>query len=67
MNLYKKAWDNLIPFVIMTFVMYLIGSFIAVSFNPADWEEKLRIFMSLSSLAWGLALWFNFTVRGFYD
>ena len=67
MNLIKASGLTLIPFAIMLFCSYLVGSFISVSFNPADWTIILRIFMSSFGSIMGLALWASFSVRGLYD
>lgn len=36
---------------------YLVGSFISVSWLPADWAWSLRVVMSATATVWGVALW----------
>jgi hypothetical protein len=67
MNLIKAAGLTLIPFVTVFFCSYLIGSFISVSFNPANWTMDLRMYMSVCGACMGIAVWFNFSARGLYD
>lgn len=67
MKMLTTLWDLLIPFISGFFCLYLVGSFISVSFDPSQWTETLRIVMCIQGAALGLALWVNFMIRGHYE
>lgn len=64
MKLLHFAGINLLPFIIMCLMMYFIGSFVAVTFDPSGWTLELREFMALAGIAWGVALWVRFKWAG---
>jgi len=45
------------PFAVSLFCFYLVGSFLGVSWNPADWTEGYRITMIMFGLCFGCALY----------
>ena len=51
-----KLLRTVFPFVVSCAICYLIGSFISVSFDPANWTMDCRIFMSLCGVAFGFAM-----------
>jgi len=67
MKMLTTLRDLLIPFISGFFCVYLVGSFISVSFNPSQWTESLRVLMCIQGLGLGFALWINCQMRGNYD
>ena len=67
MKMFEYLLITLLPFIVTFIANYVIGSFIGTSFNPADWTMDLRVFMAFMGTVWGLALWINFYLKGFYD
>ena len=58
MNRYfKTIFVTAVPFVITLFFAYLIGSFLNVSWNAAEWTPDMRILMSEFGMFFGLALY----------
>lgn len=58
MKLYfKTIFVTAVPFAITLFFFYLIGSFLGVSWNPAEWSMDMRILMVLFGMCFGGALW----------
>lgn len=45
---------TLLPFVVTLAFFYLIGSFISVSFNPAEWSMECRILTTTFGFIFGL-------------
>lgn len=45
---------TLLPFVVTLAFFYLIGSFISVSFNPAEWSMECRILTTMFGFIFGL-------------
>jgi hypothetical protein len=60
-------WKTALPMIAGCLFAYLVGAFVGVSFNPANWTGALREFMAIAGVVWGCALWANFWFRGFYD
>lgn len=54
---FKLIGFVLFPYVVMLGVAYLLGSFLATSWNPTEWSQKLRIIMAAFGLCYGFALW----------
>lgn len=54
-----KVVKTIAPFIIAALGIYLLGSFISVSFNPVDWTESLRMTAVINVMGWGWALWFR--------
>ena len=52
-----KVIKTIAPFFITSAIIYLLGSFISVSFNPIEWSEELRLTAVINVLGWGVALW----------
>lgn len=50
------ALRTVFPFVVTCVILYLIGSFISVSFDPSDWTFECRMVTSIASFAFGFAL-----------
>jgi len=50
------ALRTVFPFVVSTTILYLIGSFISVSFDPSGWTFECRMVASIASFAFGFAL-----------
>jgi hypothetical protein len=44
---------TLLPFVVTLAFFYLIGSFISVSFNPAEWSMECRILTTAIGFIFG--------------
>jgi len=58
MNMYFKAIGlTSIPFITTMFFAYLIGSFLNVSWDPAEWTMDMRILMSIFGMCFGGALY----------
>ena len=55
----KRLFELLYPYFITYGFAYLIGSFIAASFDPADWPIDLRALMPALGLIFGYMLWIN--------
>ena len=49
----KEIVFVLTPFAVSCFFLYLIGSFISVSFNPADWTMDCRIICAVWAVTFG--------------
>lgn len=45
-----------VPFAIALAFVYLLGSFVAVSFNPADWSDPSRVIAVFWGSVFGYAL-----------
>lgn len=45
-----------IPFAVALVFVYLLGSFVAVSFDPSDWTDSSRIVAVFWGFAFGYAL-----------
>jgi hypothetical protein len=43
----KVMKEQIITFIIFMMLFYLIGAFIAASFNIAQWSEELRLCVSV--------------------
>jgi hypothetical protein len=43
----------LTPFAVSCFFLYLVGSFISVSWNPADWTMDCRIICAVWAVTFG--------------
>jgi len=46
----------MIGFPIAWLVVYLMFSFITMSFSPSDWTESYRILCACFGMAWGVAI-----------
>lgn len=58
MKLYFKViFTACVPFIVTLFMAYLIGSFLNVDFNPAEWTMDMRILMSEFGVMFGGALY----------
>lgn len=58
MKLYFKViFTACVPFIVTCLMAYLIGSFLNVSFNPAEWTMDMRILMSEFGVMFGGALY----------
>jgi hypothetical protein len=54
-------WHSLVPFIVSSAVWYLVGAFMCVSFDPAEWLERDRDFTVLMACLWGGALYYKLT------
>ena len=54
---FKTIFVTVVPFVVTLFVAYLIGSFISIAWNPAEWTMDMRILMPEFGVAFGGALY----------
>lgn len=59
----NRYLNYLLPYAVMCFVCYLIGAFISLSFNTADWTLEMRELMALWGVVWGYAVAYNRDVR----
>lgn len=58
MKLYfKTIFTACVPFSVTCFIAYLIGSFLCVDFNPAEWTMDMRILMAEFGVMFGGALY----------
>lgn len=58
MKLYFKSIAvTIVPFVVSMFCFYLIGSFLSVSFDPAEWTLEMRSLMSIFGGVFGFAIY----------
>ncbi len=53
----KLIGSTLLPFAVTFFVMYLVGSFVSVSWDTATWSWELRVLMATFGITFGFALW----------
>lgn len=53
---FKIIFAVVTPFVIALFASYLVGSFISVSWDPANWTLDLREYMAVVGTCFGYAL-----------
>lgn len=60
---FKTIFATATPFAITLFFAYLIGSFLNVSWNAADWSGDMRILMSEFGMAFGGALYMKLRVE----
>lgn len=54
---FKTIFVTAVPFVITLGFAYLIGSFLSVSWNAAEWTGDMRIIMAEFGMCFGLALY----------
>jgi hypothetical protein len=54
---FKTIFAVSMPFVVTLFMAYLVGSFLSVSFNPAEWTLDMRIIMAEFGVCFGIALY----------
>ena len=54
---FKTIFVTATPFCVTLFFAYLIGSFLSVSWNPAEWTADMRILMTEFGMAFGGALY----------
>ena len=54
---FRTIFVTAVPFCITLFFAYLIGSFLSVSWNAAEWTADMRIIMSEFGMCFGLALY----------
>ena len=54
---FKTIFITAVPFAITLFFAYLIGSFLSVDWNPAEWTMDMRILMTEFGVAFGGALY----------
>lgn len=65
MKLYFKViFTACVPFIVTCFMAYLIGSFLCVDFNPAEWTMDMRSLMSIFGMVFGLMLWLKLRFEG---
>ena len=58
MKLYFKSIAvTIVPFVVSMFMFYLIGSFLSVSFDPAEWTLEMRSLMAIFGGVFGGAMY----------
>ena len=58
MKMYFKAIAvTLVPFMVSMLFFYLIGSFLSVSFDPADWTLDMRALMAIFGGVFGLGMY----------
>jgi hypothetical protein len=58
MKLYFKSIAvTIVPFVVSLFMFYLIGSFLSVSFDPAEWTLEMRSLMAIFGGVFGGAMY----------
>ena len=50
------------PYIVVSAVMYLMGSFLSASWNPEDWERVDRMFCIISAWVFGSMLLIRLTV-----
>jgi Sec-independent protein secretion pathway component TatC len=53
----KLIGNTMLPFVVTFFAMYLVGSFVSVSWDIAAWTWELRVLMATFGITFGFALW----------
>lgn len=61
---FKTIFTTTTPFIITLFFAYLIGSFLSVAWNPAEWTIDMRILMSEFGVCFGLALYLKLFYEG---
>ena len=52
----KEIAFVLVPFIVGCTFLYLVGSFISVSWNIADWTESCRIVCAIWGISFGFGL-----------
>jgi hypothetical protein len=58
MKLYFKSIAvTIVPFVVSMFMFYLVGSFLSVSFDPAEWTLEMRSLMAIFGGVFGGAMY----------
>ena len=58
MKLYFKSIAvTIVPFVVSMFMFYLVGSFLSVSFDPAEWTLEMRSLMAIFGGVFGWAMY----------
>ena len=58
MKMYFKAIAlTITPFVVSMCLFYLIGSFLSVSFDPAEWTLEMRSLMAIFGGVFGGAMY----------
>jgi uncharacterized membrane protein YhiD involved in acid resistance len=67
MRLISPIWDNILPVLVGLLLAYMIGAFIGVSFDPANWTFELRTVMSIVGVWAGIALWVRMSLGGAYE
>jgi hypothetical protein len=50
------------PYIVVSAVMYLMGSFLSASWNPEDWERVDRMFCIISAWVFGSMLLIRLTL-----
>lgn len=62
----KQVFNEIVfvltPFAVTCAFMYLIGAFVSVSWNTADWTEYCRIVCAIWGIVFGFALWVKLEV-----
>ncbi len=58
----KIIGSTMLPFAVTFLTMYLVGSFISVSWDIALWTWELRVLMATFGIAFGFALWMRLEV-----
>jgi hypothetical protein len=53
------ALKTVFPFVVTCAMFYLIGSFVSVSLDPAEWTADCRVLMCIFGFSFGAALLFR--------
>jgi len=54
---FKSIAVTIVPFVVSMFMFYLIGSFLSVSFDPAEWTLEMRSLMAIFGGVFGGAMY----------
>jgi steroid 5-alpha reductase family enzyme len=52
----REVMFVIFPFIVGCIFLYLVGSFISVSWNIADWTENCRIVCTIWGISFGFAL-----------
>lgn len=53
----KTSAITMMPFIVASLAVYLLGSFGSASWNPVDWTSNARWLCIIWACTWGFVLW----------
>lgn len=64
MKIAKTALFALLPYAIVSVVMYLIGAFVSISWDISQWTFECRVMLVVVNVVFGTALLMRFDNDG---
>lgn len=66
MAIAKATWFAVLPYMIVSCIMYLVGAFVSISWDISQWTIECRIMTAIMCGVFGTGLLLRFDYDGCY-